>query len=67
MRADVATDAATSMEIPAAMTAVAENGSEVRQAGDIVHDVLVRAYERRGELQNPGKLRAWLYQITRNA
>ena len=55
------------MEIPAAMTAVAENGSEVRQAGDIVHDVLARAYERRGELQNPGKLRAWLYQITRNA
>ncbi len=36
-------------------------------AEDIVHDVLVRAYTRRDELQHPHKLRAWLYQITRNA
>ena len=64
MRADVATAVAMTA---VAMTAVAENGSEVCQAEDIVHDVLVRVYERRGELQNPGKLRAWLYQITRNA
>ena len=36
-------------------------------AEDIVHDVLVRAYSKRKELEQPGKLRAWLYQITRNA
>jgi RNA polymerase sigma-70 factor (ECF subfamily) len=36
-------------------------------AEDIVHDVLVKAYERRETLKEPGKLRPWLFQITRNA
>jgi RNA polymerase sigma-70 factor (ECF subfamily) len=35
-------------------------------AEDIVHDVLVKAYSRRGTLEDPSKLRSWLYQITRN-
>ena len=36
-------------------------------AEDIVHDVLSKAYERRGTLRDPGKLGQWMYQITRNA
>lgn len=40
---------------------------DVASAEDIVHDVLVRAYTKLNELENPGKLRPWLYQITRNA
>jgi len=36
-------------------------------AEGIVQDVLVKAYTRRETLQEPSKLRAWLYQITRNA
>lgn len=36
-------------------------------AEDLVHDVLLKAYSRRQELRDPGKLRPWLYQMTRNA
>lgn len=35
-------------------------------AEDLVHDVLVRAYDRQSELTDPSRLGAWLYQITRN-
>lgn len=36
-------------------------------AEDLVHDVLVRAYAKRGQLHDPENLRGWLYGITRNA
>lgn len=36
-------------------------------AEDIVHDVLVRAYQNRDTLRNVRRFEAWLYQITRNA
>lgn len=36
-------------------------------AEDIVQDALMRAYVARGSLKSPRSLRAWLYQITRNA
>lgn len=36
-------------------------------AEDIVHDVLVRAYDRRDTLRDGRKFEPWLYQITRNA
>ncbi|QTP54761.1 RNA polymerase sigma factor SigZ [Billgrantia sulfidoxydans] len=36
-------------------------------AEDIVHDVLIKAFSRRDELRDDSRLRAWLYQITRNA
>ena len=36
-------------------------------AEDIVHDVFIKAYTRLGDLKDLGKLRPWLYQITRNA
>lgn len=36
-------------------------------AEDIVHDVFIKAYTRRKDLKDPGKLRPWLYQIARNA
>lgn len=36
-------------------------------AEDIVQEVLVKAYTRKGTLKEPSKLRPWLYQITRNA
>lgn len=36
-------------------------------AEDIVHDVLVRAYNRRDTLRDAGKFESWLYRITRNA
>lgn len=35
-------------------------------AEDIVHDVFVKAYRHRDELENRVNLRAWLYRITRN-
>lgn len=36
-------------------------------AEDIVHDVLVRAYDRRDTLRDGDRFEQWLYQITRNA
>jgi len=36
-------------------------------AEDLVHDVLARAYAHRDSLHSHGSLRAWLYQIMRNA
>lgn len=36
-------------------------------AEDIVHDVFIKAYTHRQDLEAPGKLRPWLYQITSNA
>lgn len=36
-------------------------------AEDIVHDVLLRAYDRRDTLRDGGKFEPWLYQVTRNA
>jgi RNA polymerase sigma-70 factor (ECF subfamily) len=36
-------------------------------AEDIVHDVLLRAWERRAQLRDETKLAAWLYQMTRFA
>jgi RNA polymerase sigma-70 factor (ECF subfamily) len=36
-------------------------------AEDIVHDVLVRAYQHRDTLRSERKFQQWLYQITRNA
>jgi RNA polymerase sigma-70 factor, ECF subfamily len=41
--------------------------SDASAAEDIVHDVLVRAYQNRGTLRDDQKLEPWLYQITRNA
>lgn len=35
-------------------------------ADDIVHDVLLKAFDRMEALEDPGKLRAWLYRIARN-
>ena len=35
-------------------------------AADAVHDTFVVAYERAGQLRDPGKLRSWLYSIARN-
>ena len=35
-------------------------------AEDIVQEVLCKAYARQGTLREPSKLKAWLYQITRN-
>jgi RNA polymerase sigma factor (sigma-70 family) len=35
-------------------------------AADAVHDTFVVAYERAGQLRDPGKLRSWLYAIARN-
>ncbi len=35
-------------------------------AEDIVQEVLLKAYTRQGTLKEPSRLRAWLYQITRN-
>lgn len=43
--------------------------SLVRDAGeaeDLVHDALVRAYERRGSFRRDGNLRAWLLSILHN-
>lgn len=41
--------------------------SDEATAEDIVHDVLVRAYDRRDTLRDAGKFESWLYRITRNA
>ncbi|UCI05762.1 sigma-70 family RNA polymerase sigma factor [Mesorhizobium sp. B1-1-8] len=35
-------------------------------AEDLVHDALVRAYERRGTFRTGGNLRAWLFSIMHN-
>ncbi len=35
-------------------------------AEDLVHEVLLKAYQHRQELADSRRLRAWLYQITRN-
>ena len=35
-------------------------------AEDLVHDALVRAYERRGTFRSGGNLRAWLFSIVHN-
>lgn len=40
--------------------------NDAAAAEDIVQDVLVKAYTRRGTLREPSRLREWLYQITRN-
>ncbi|TIX54013.1 MAG: sigma-70 family RNA polymerase sigma factor, partial [Mesorhizobium sp.] len=37
------------------------------EAEDLVHDALVRAYERRGTFRSGGNLRAWLLSIVHNA
>ncbi len=36
-------------------------------AEDIVQKVLLKALEKQGQLKQPAAMRAWLYQITRNA
>ncbi len=36
-------------------------------AEDIVHDVFIKAHTHWHDLKDPGKLRPWLYRITRNA
>jgi RNA polymerase sigma-70 factor, ECF subfamily len=36
-------------------------------AEDIVHDVLLRAYEKRGTLRGEDRFESWLFRITRNA
>jgi RNA polymerase sigma-70 factor, ECF subfamily len=36
-------------------------------AEDIVHDVLIRAYEKQSQLRDETRLAPWLYQMTRNA
>jgi RNA polymerase sigma-70 factor (ECF subfamily) len=40
--------------------------SDETAAEDIVQEVLLKAYVRQGTLREPSRLRAWLYQITRN-
>lgn len=39
---------------------------EETAAEDIVQEVFLKAHARQGTLREPSKLRAWLYQITRN-
>jgi RNA polymerase sigma-70 factor (ECF subfamily) len=46
---------------------VVARGHDPAAAEDIVHDVLLRAWERRGQLRDDTKLAAWLYQMTRHA
>lgn len=41
--------------------------SDDAAAEDIVHDVLMRAYDRRDTLRSSDRFEQWLYQITRNA
>jgi RNA polymerase sigma-70 factor, ECF subfamily len=41
--------------------------SDAAVADDIVHDVLLKALSQLETLNDPAKLRAWLYRITRNA
>ena len=40
---------------------------DANEAEDLVHDALVRAYERRGSFRRGGNLRAWLLSILHNA
>ena len=40
--------------------------NNAEDAEDLVHDVLVRAYEKRDSLKDQRKMTAWLFQITRN-
>jgi RNA polymerase sigma-70 factor, ECF subfamily len=40
---------------------------DAAEAEDIVHDVLLRAYNRRATLRDVGSFEPWLYQVTRNA
>ena len=46
---------------------VVARGNDPAAAEDIVHDVLLRAWEKRGQLRDDTKLASWLYQMTRNA
>lgn len=46
---------------------VAGRVSDPAAAEDIVHDVLLRAWEKRGQLRDENRLAPWLYQMTRNA
>jgi RNA polymerase sigma-70 factor (ECF subfamily) len=46
---------------------VAKRVSDEATAEDIVHDVLVRAWDRRDTLRAADRFEAWLYQVTRNA
>ena len=46
---------------------VVKRVTDAATAEDIVHDVLVRAYERRDTLRSSDRFEQWLYQITRNA
>jgi RNA polymerase sigma-70 factor, ECF subfamily len=41
--------------------------ADAATAEDIVHDVLVRAYEKRDTLRSAHRFEPWLYQITRHA
>ena len=41
--------------------------SDGAAADDIVHDVLLKALSQIDTLEDPGRLRGWLYRITRNA
>ncbi len=41
--------------------------SDAAAADDIVHDVLLKALSHLETLEDPARLRAWLYRITRNA
>lgn len=41
--------------------------NDAAMAEDLVHDVLVRAYEHRDTLRERDRLRPWLYRIARNA
>lgn len=41
--------------------------SDRAAAEDIVHDVLVRAYQKRDTLRSKGRFESWIYQIARNA
>jgi RNA polymerase sigma-70 factor (ECF subfamily) len=46
---------------------VAGRVNDATLADDIVHDVFLKALSQIESLQNAGKLRAWLFRITRNA
>lgn len=41
--------------------------SDAAAAEDLVHDVLVRAYQKRDTLHSEGRFESWLFQIARNA
>jgi RNA polymerase sigma-70 factor (ECF subfamily) len=46
---------------------VAGRVNDETAAEDIVHDALMKAFDRRDTLEQPSRLRSWLYRITRNA